>query len=102
MFSLVDFEDLVLLDGGDLRAVLGQVPDDQLVNALGGTTLGLRRRLLLKLSPASADRLEAQILARGPVSNEAARTAQAAVVDALCRLSRSAQIAFDVPEDMVA
>ena len=102
MFSLVDFEDLILLDGGDLRAVLGQLPDDQLIAAFGGTPASLRRRLLLKLSPGLADRLEAQIHARGPIPSEDARSAQRAVVDALCRLSRSGQIAFDVPEDMVA
>lgn len=102
MFSLVDFEDLVLLDGGDLRAVLGQLPDDQIVSAFGGAPASLRRRLLLRLSPGLADRLEAQIHDRGPVPSEAARSAQHAVVDTLCRLSRSGQIAFDVPEDMVA
>ena len=102
MSDLVDFEDLGLLDGADLRAVFDQVPEDQLLEALVGATPALRRRLLTKLPAASATRLEAQINAHGPVSFEAAQTAQRAVVEALCRLSRGGQVAFDDPEDMVA
>ncbi|HWE36629.1 MAG TPA: FliG C-terminal domain-containing protein [Isosphaeraceae bacterium] len=102
MSSLLDFEDLGLLDGGDLRAVFGQVPDDQVVAALVGTPAGLRRRLLTKLPAAAAARLDARVDAHGPVTFEAARDAQLAVLDALRRLSRGGQIAFDDPEDMVA
>ena len=102
MSKLVDFEDLGLLDGADLRAVLGQVSTDQVLDALVGTPASLRQRLLTKLPAASASRLEAQINSHGPVPLEAALSAQRAVVDALCRLSRVGQVAFDDPEDMVA
>jgi flagellar motor switch protein FliG len=100
--NLVDFEDLSLLDGVDLRAVLGQVEPDQVVVALVGVPTGLRQRLLGKLSSSSATRLAAQVQARGPVTTEAARKAQRALVEALCRLSRAGQVAFDDPADMVA
>ena len=100
--ELVAIEDLDLLDGADLRAVLDQVPADQVVAALVGTTPWLRHHLLLKLPAASATRLEAQIDARGPVSPESLRAAQRAVIETLCRLSRAGQVAFDHPADMVA
>jgi flagellar motor switch protein FliG len=99
--DLVEFEDLGQLDGGDLRAVLGQVPDDQVVDALSGAAPGLRHRLLTKLRADSASRLEARMHSRGPASPEAARAAQHALVESLRRLSRGGQIAFDDPEDMV-
>ena len=102
MSDLVAFEDLGDLDGNDLRAVLGQVSHEQLLEALGGSTPAVRRLLLTKLSTTSASELEAQVHARGSVPAESAFVAQRAVVDALCRLSRSGQVAFDDPEDMVA
>lgn len=102
MSDLVDFEDLGDLDGSDLRAVLDQVTTEQLLAAMAGTPPGLRRLLLTKLSSASAVQLEAQINAYGTVPFESAKNAQRAVVDALCRLSRAGQVAFNDPEDMVA
>ena len=102
MSDLVDFEDLGLLDGGDLRAVFDQVPAERVLEALVGAPAGLRRLLLTKLSPASAGRLEAQIDSHGPLPFEAVHSAQRAIVDALCRLSRGGHVAFDDPEDMVA
>jgi flagellar motor switch protein FliG len=100
--ELVEFEDLELLDGGDLRAVFDQVPDMQVLDALVGTRPGMRQHLLTKLPTSSATRLEAQIKTHGPVSFESVRTAQRAVVETLCRLSRGGQVAFDDPADMVA
>jgi flagellar motor switch protein FliG len=100
--SLVDFEDLGELDGADLRAVLDQVTETQALEALAGTSLGFRQRLLTKLPGRTADLLAARLDAFGPVPYEAARSAQRAVVDALCRLSRGGQVAFDDPADMVA
>jgi len=100
--DFVEIDDLVFLDGHDLRAVFDQVPEPQILAALNGTTPAFRAQLLNKLSPASARRLEAQVNAQGPVAPEAVQAAQRAVVEALCRLSRCGQVAFDVPEDMVA
>jgi flagellar motor switch protein FliG len=100
--NLVEFDDLELLDGGDLRAVFEQVPPDQVLDALVGTRTGFRQLLLTKLSASSATELEARVSAHGPVSFETVKTAQRAVVDTLCRLSRSGVVAFDDPEDMVA
>ena len=102
MSNLVAIEDLGLLDGRDLRAVLGQVPEAQVLDALVGLSAARRQLLLTKLSPASASRLEARVASRGPVASEAVRTAQRTVVDTLCRLSRGGLVAFDDPEDMVA
>jgi len=100
--DLVDSEDLEDLDGGDLKAVLGQVGADDVLAALVGARAGFRDRLLTKLPRDVARRLEAQLATFGPVSLERARAAQRALVEALCRLSRGGQIAFDDPEDMVA
>jgi flagellar motor switch protein FliG len=100
--DLVDFEDLDLLDGNDLRAVFDQVPEDQVLDALAGSRPGLRQQLLTKFSAAVSSQLEARINAHGTVSIESVRDAQRALIETLCRLSRSGQIAFDDPEDMVA
>ena len=102
MSRLVDFEDLDLLDGGDLRAVFAQVPPDQVLAALVGVTPGFRRLLLGKLATTSAVTIEAQVAAHGPVSFAVVQAAQRELVEALCRLSRAGQVAFDDPEDMVA
>ena len=102
MSDLVAIEDLGLLDAKDLRAVLDQVPEPQILDALSGVSAGLRHVLLTKLSPASATRLEAQVNSHGPVTFEVVQAAQRTVVETLCRLSRGGQVAFDDPEDMVA
>jgi len=98
----VGFEDQDLPDDGDLRAVFGQVAASQVIEALAGAPDDLRRRLMAKLAPASAAGLQAQIMAHGPIAFEAVRTAPRALVEVLCRLARSGQVAFDDPEDMVA
>jgi flagellar motor switch protein FliG len=100
--DLVDFEDLAQLDGPDLRAVFGQVSDLDVLDALAGTGLGVRRLILTKLPAASAARLAAEVDSHGPVALPAVHAAQRALVDALCRLSRGSQVAFDDPADMVA
>lgn len=100
MSDLVDFEDLAQLDGPDLRAVFGQVSGGDVLDALAGTSLGLRRRFLTKLPVASAAKLEAEINAHGPVGFVAVHAAQRSLVDALCRLSRGSQVAFDDPADL--
>ena len=102
MSDLVEFEDLELLDGADLRAVLGQVPPTQVLDALVGARPSMRQHLLTKLPSSSATELEARINAHGPVSFETVHFAQRAVVETLCRLSRGGLVAFDDPEDMVA
>lgn len=102
MSSLVAFEDLNLLDAGDLRAVLSQVADDQVAAALAGLPAGLRARLLSQLPASAAVALQARVDACGPVTVQAALDAQRLVIDALCRLGRYGLIAFDDPEDMVA
>jgi len=100
--DLVDIEDLGLLDGKDLIAVLDQASPEEVVLALIGIPAGRRRHLLTKLPAASAAEMEARLDAVGPVPFEAAHNAQRALVEALCRLGRGGQIAFDDPEDMVA
>lgn len=100
MSSLVDFEDLKELDGGDLKAVFGQVEPEQLLAALLGITPGLRSHLLTKLTPALSRALEAQLVAHDPIEPLSAVRAQRALVEALCRLSRGGQVAFDDPDDI--
>ncbi len=102
MSDLVDFEDLGQLDGGDLRAVFGQVSLDQVLAALIGTTPAFRQQLLTKLAPASAVKLESRVKTHGPVAFATVQAAQRDLVEALCRLSRGGQVAFDDPADMVA
>jgi flagellar motor switch protein FliG len=100
--ELVTIEELGLLENADLRAIFDQVAETQVLEALIGVTPSLRDQLLGKLSPASAARWEAKLHAHGPVPSETAESAQRAVIEALCRLSRSGQVAFDDPDDMVA
>ena len=102
MSDLVDFEDLGLLDSGDLRAVFGQVTLDQVLAALVGTTVGFRQQLLMKLPAASASQLEARLSEHGPISFKTVQNAQRELIEVLCRLSRGGQVAFDDPADMVA
>jgi flagellar motor switch protein FliG len=98
---LVHFEDLAQLDGGDLKAVLGQVDDLDILDALAGSSPHMRRQILTKLSQASAARLEAEIDGRGPVGLLSAQAAQRNLVEVLCRLSRGGQVAFDDPADLM-
>ena len=100
MSDMVDFEDLVQLDSHDLRSVFGQVTSGEILDALAGSSPGVRRQLLTKLVPSLASSLEGQLLAHGPVSFETVQTAQRNLVEALCRLSRGGQVAFDDPADM--
>jgi flagellar motor switch protein FliG len=99
--DMVHFEDLAQLDGGDLKAVFGQVDDHDILDALAGTTLHMRRQFLTKLPAASAAKLEAEIVEHGPVGSLTVQAAQRNLVEALCRLSRGGQVAFDDPADMM-
>ena len=101
MSDMVDFEDLAQLDGGDLKAVFGQVEDHDILDALAGATLHMRRQFLTKLPAASAAKLEAEIVEHGPVGSLIVQAAQRNLVEALCRLSRGGQVAFDDPADMM-
>ena len=101
MSDLVNFEDLGFLDGGDLRAVFDQASQEHVLDALAGSPVPLRHLILNKLPSASASMLEARINTHGPVADYSAHTAQRAVVEVLCRLSRTGQVAFDDPEDMI-
>lgn len=102
MSKLVDFEDLAGLDGGDLRAVFSQVGLERVVDALGGVPISFRQRLLARLAGPTARTIESRLAGRGMVSFESAAAAQGEMVEALCRLSRGGQVAFDDPADMVA
>lgn len=101
MSDMVDFEDLAQLDGPDLKAVFGQVDGHDILDALAGTTLHMRRQFLTKLPAASAARLEAEISEHGPVGMPTVQAAQRNLVEALCRLSRGGQVAFDDPDDLM-
>ncbi len=75
---------------------------DQVLAALVGTTPGFRQQLLTKLPAASAHQIEGRVSGHGPVSFGDVQAAQRELIEALCRLSRCGQVAFDDPEDMVA
>lgn len=101
MSNLVHFEDLVMLDGQDLRAVLGQVTMDQQVQAILGAPQGFRKILLTRLPASASLQLSSEMESRGAmVSREGSEAAQHAIIEALCRLGRNSQIAFVDPEDM--
>lgn len=102
MSDLVDFEDLNQLDSGDLRAVFAQVEEPLVLDALVGTAVSLRQRLLTKLPRASAVRIEDLLITHRVVTFDMAQSAQRTVVETMCRLSRAGMIAFDDPADMVA
>jgi hypothetical protein len=93
--AAVDLEDLAALGAGDLRAVLDEVGPERAVLALSEVDPALRRRLLTRWRP-RPPRPEDQ-----PPSADQVRSARAAVVEALCRLSRGGQIAFDPPDDIL-
>lgn len=101
MSDMVDFEDLAQLDGGDLKAVFAQVEDRDILDALAGATPHVRRLVLTKLPAASAARLEAGLDGHGPVAVPTVQAAQRNLVEALCRLSRGGQVAFDDPADLM-
>jgi flagellar motor switch protein FliG len=100
--DLVDFEDLNLLDSADLRAFFGRVELNQVLTALVGATPTFRRKLLAKLPSRSALRIEQAITDHGPVTFAKVQAAQRDLVELMCDLSRSGQVAFDDPADMVA
>lgn len=102
MPDFLEIDDLAMLNGGDLRAVLGQVPVEQLLAALSATTPGLQRQLLMKLPRETSAKLDQALGLLGQVSPAEAKLAQRALLNALSRLSRAGAIAFDLPEDMVA
>lgn len=93
----IALEDLVELGANDLRAVFQDVGPECVVLALSDAEPGLRRRLLTRWRP------------RGPRPGEAhpeaspdrVRSAQLALTEAVCRLSRCGQIAFDHPDDIL-
>ena len=100
--DLVDFEDLSLLDGADLRALFGRIALDQVLTALVGATPTFRRHLLAKLPNGLAARIEHAVGEHGPVTFAEVQTAQRGLVELMCDLSRTSQVAFDDPADMVA
>ena len=85
----------------DLRAVFGQVSEAQVLEALTGVSPSLRDKILAKLAPGSAAEWGAKLEIHGPVPFATSEEAQRAVVEALCRLSRSGHVAFDDPDDIV-
>jgi flagellar motor switch protein FliG len=97
---LVDFEDLRLLDGNDLRAVIQQVAPEVLQAALAALTPANRRIILASLPLALAARIESEVQAVEAVDPEASHLAQREVVDTLCRLGRCGLVAFDDPYDL--
>jgi len=99
--SLV-FEDMELLGGDDFKAVLDQMEMDRVVAALWGCPVALRGRLLRKLTKRDSHVIEQAIAATEHFSFAQVRDAQQQALDVMCRLSRAGQIAFDVPDDMVA
>lgn len=100
--DLVDFEDLNLLEGSDLRAVFNQVEEPLVLDALVGSTVNLRQRLLTNLPRVAGQRLEEQLVTHRVVTFEMAYAAQRVLVETMCRLSRAGMVAFDDPADMVA
>jgi flagellar motor switch protein FliG len=96
------FDDLELLAGDDLKAVFDQMLPEEVVAALWGAPIGLRGRLIRRLSKRVSVVIERNIAACEHQSFEQVRNAQQKAVMIMCHLSRSGQIAFDAPEDMVA
>jgi flagellar motor switch protein FliG len=102
MSESMEFDDLELLERGDLDAVLKALEPAEVVAAFWGVSSGMRCRLLGKLPRRSAAKIQQDMSATEHVSFEQVRGAQQKVIAIMCRLSRGGQIAFDVPEDLVA
>jgi flagellar motor switch protein FliG len=102
MSDSTPFDDLELLDGGDLKAVLTNMDPKEVVAALWGTPIGLRGRLLRKLNKRDSVTIEKGITECEHLTFDEVRNAQQKAVAIMCRMSRAGQIAFDAPEDMVA
>jgi flagellar motor switch protein FliG len=102
MSESTTFDDLELLDGSDLKAVFHNMLPDEVVAALWGTPIGLRGRLLRKLHKRDSLHIEKGIAACERCTFDQVRNAQQRAVAIMCHMSRSGQIAFDAPEDMVA
>ena len=102
MSESTTFDDLELLDGSDLKAVFRAMDSNDVVAALWGTPIGLRGRLLRKLHKRDSVHIEKGLAECEHFSFEQVRNAQQTAVAIMCHMSRSGQIAFDAPEDMVA
>lgn len=90
-------EELAELAADDLRAVFREVGPERAILALADAEPALRRRLLARWRPGGARDVEA-----GPgASPDEIRRARHAVAEAVCRLSRVGQIAFDHPDDIL-
>ena len=100
--NLVEFEDLSLLEANDLRDVLYHVSPDTVLEAFVGAMPHYRQLILTKLAASQADLWKRRIDGHGPVSNDAAVTAQRRLIETARSLGRIGQIAFDDPADMVA
>ena len=90
------------LDGNDLRGVFEQMEPAEVVAALWGATPHLRGQLLRKLPRRQSTAIAELVAATAHLTFEQVRTAQRQAISVMCRLSRGGQIAFDVPEDLVA
>lgn len=106
---MIAFEDLLMLDGVDLRAVFDEVTPDRAAEALLGGPEWLTAKLLNTLPSRSAASLRDLIAARRLSMTEGEGTgtapgntlaARADVLRALSRLARQSRIAFDNPEDL--
>jgi flagellar motor switch protein FliG len=102
MSESTTFDDLELLDGSDLIAVFRAMDPDEVIAALWGTPIGLRGRLLRKLHRRDSINFDKGIGECEHFTFEQVRSAQQKAVAIMCHMSRSGQIAFDAPEDMVA
>ena len=102
MSETIAFDDIEMLGGGDLKAVFDKLSMEEVVAALWGANAGLRGRLLRALPKRHAQGIEQAIAAPEHQTFEQVRSAQQKVVTVICQMSRDGQIAFDVPEDMVA
>lgn len=102
MFETVALEDLELLGAHDLESVFEKLPRAVLIRAIWGLPSDLRRRLLRVVSGRFAATLAAELAKSPQPTLQQVRAAHEALLQALCDLSRSGLIAFDLPEDMVA
>jgi len=102
MAETTTFDDLMLLDGNDLRVVFQHLGTERAVAALWGCSASLRRLLLRKMPRRFADELGEQVDAAEHFSFTEVLEAQRAAVQLVYELSRAGVIAFDAPEDMVA
>ncbi len=99
--AMYTFEDLSLLDGKSLRALLESVPSDKLVLALKTASDKLREHIFSSMSKRAADRLKEDLEILGGVKLADVEAAQREIVEQALMLAAEGVISLEDDRGMV-